>query len=348
MPFEIERYSSHTAAPQRGAAGVGVADGIVIGLVNNMPDAALEATEAQFARLLGAAADSTPVRLRLAFLPEVPRGSAGLEHLESHAYWPIDTLLRERVDALIVTGMEPVAAVLSDEPYWGRMGQLIEWAETNTTSTIWSCLAAHAAVEHLDGIRRRRLERKRCGVFAHATLENEPLLEGVGTPLYTPHSRWNELPVDALRNAGYTIVSSCAATGADMFIRQTRSLFIFFQGHPEYEEATLLREYRRDVGRFLRGQQPHYPTLPHEYFSPAALDFLSAFEQRALAAPSADLLAEFPVNAIADTLRNTWGTGAARIYRNWLARLAGARNTAATLRTTLVTPPSAKVSSSGL
>ena len=45
-----------------------------------------------------------------------------------------------------------------------------------------------------------------------------------------------------------------------MFVKQTRSLFIFFQGHPEYEETTLLREYRRDVGRFLRGQQPHYPT----------------------------------------------------------------------------------------
>jgi homoserine O-succinyltransferase/O-acetyltransferase len=323
MPLDIERYCSREA-PQRGVAHGGSAD-LVIGLVNNMPDSALEATEAQFARLLSAAATSLRVRLRLFFLPEVPRAQAGLEHVNAGTYWPIDELAREPVNALIVTGMEPVAPLLSDEPYWDRMGQLLQWAQANTASSIWSCLAAHAAVEHLDGIRRRRLERKRCGVFAHTTRDGEALLEGVDVPLHIPHSRWNELPPHELRAAGYTVLSSSSETGADMFIKQTRSLLIFFQGHPEYEEATLLREYRRDVGRFLRGQQQHYPTLPHQYFSPPALQLLSAFEKRALAAPSADLLTEFPTAAIADTLCNTWGKSAATIYRNWLSHLAAAR-----------------------
>ncbi len=326
MTLEIERKRSR-GSPQARASRRGPTNSLVIGLVNNMPDAALEATEIQFARLLGAAAESWEVRLRLAFLPEVPRTEAGLGHLGGAGYWAIDTLLREPLDALIVTGMEPCKPLLSDEPYWERMGQLLRWADTNTTSSIWSCLAAHAAVEHLDGIRRRRLERKRCGVFAHTALDGEPLLAGVTAPLYTPHSRWNELPVDALRAAGYTIVSSSPETGADMFTKQTSSLFIFFQGHPEYEETTLLREYRRDVGRFLRGQQPHYPTLPHEYFPPPALELLSAIEQCARASPSADLLTEFPLAAVAATWRNTWGTGAIGIYRNWLAHLARARTT---------------------
>src|SRR6185312_16094886 len=132
-------------------------------------------------------------------------------------------------------------------------------------------------------VRRQRLERKRCGVFAHDTLPGEPLLAGVGATLYNPNSRWNELPVEALRAADYRIVSFSTATGADMFTKQARSLFIFFQGHPEYEEVTLLREYRRDVGRFLRGQQAHYPTLPHEYFPSQAIEMLNAFEKRALA-----------------------------------------------------------------
>jgi homoserine O-succinyltransferase len=229
------------------------------------------------------------------------------------------------------------------------MGQLLEWAESNTTSSIWSCLAAHAAVEHMDGVRRQRLERKRCGVFAHDTLPGEPLLAGVGATLYNPHSRWNELPVEALRAADYRIVSFSTATGADMFTKQARSLFIFFQGHPEYEEVTLLREYRRDVGRFLRGQQPHYPTLPHQYFSPPALELLAAFETRALALAgseqAADLLTEFPMTAIAATLSNTWGKGATGIYRNWLAHLASARKT--TAENTTSRPPQ-QVSSSGL
>jgi homoserine O-succinyltransferase len=327
MSLEIERHRSRIL--RQGGHG---SESLVIGLVNNMPDSALEATEAQFARLLSSAADLVEVRLRLSFLPEVPRAQAGLDHISGSGYWLIEDLLREPLDALIVTGMEPCKPLLSDEPYWARMGQLLTWAQSNTTSSIWSCLAAHAAVEHLDGIRRQRLDLKRCGVFAHTTLASEPLLAGVTAPLHIPHSRWNELPCDALRAAGYTIVSFSPATGADMFVKRTGSLFVFFQGHPEYEEVTLLREYRRDVGRFLRGQQPHYPTLPHEYFPPQALELLSAFEKRALAATeagraAADLLSEFPLTAVAATLENRWGRNAAAIYRNWLALLANARHT---------------------
>jgi homoserine O-succinyltransferase/O-acetyltransferase len=346
MPLDIEHLSSR----DRSRKGAARRDGhhIVIGLVNNMPDTALEATQAQFARLLSNAADSVSVRLRLSFLPEVPRGPAGREHLDSGTYWPIDTLLGEPLDALIVTGMEPVAPLLSDEPYWERMGRLLQWAETNTTSSIWSCLAAHAAVEHLDGIRRRRLEHKRCGVFAHSTATNQPLLEGLAAPVYTPHSRWNELPIEQLRGAGYAILTSSPETGADMFIKQSRSLFIFFQGHPEYEETTLLREYRRDVGRFLRGQQSHYPTLPYQYFPEPALALLREFEKRVAAAPGADLLAQFPTAAIADTLKNTWGAGASRIYRNWLAQLATARRQHPGLSKSPDTAPTVKVSSSRL
>ncbi|HEY6925093.1 MAG TPA: homoserine O-succinyltransferase [Steroidobacteraceae bacterium] len=339
MPLDVERHCSRVP-PQRGAGRRG-AGSLVIGLVNNMPDTALEATEAQFARLLSNAADSVRVRLRLSFLLEVPRGEVGRAHLDGGTYWPIESLLREPLDALIVTGMEPVAPLLSDEPYWQRMGELLSWAETNTTSSIWSCLAAHAAVELLDGIRRRRLDSKRCGVFAHTALPNQPLLEGLEAPIYTPHSRWNELPVEQLRSAGYSVVTSSPETGADMFIKQSRSLLVFFQGHPEYEETTLLREYRRDVGRFLRGQQDHYPTLPHEYFPPAALRLLSEYQKRVAGERSPDLLAEFPTAAVADTLRNTWGAGACLIYRNWLAKLANANQTTQT-------QSPAKVSSSRL
>jgi len=324
MALEIEPFRSPSPTPAGAATRP-----IIVGLVNNMPDTALEATEAQFARLLGAASGPLPVRLRFYYLPEVPRGTAGLEHLSGDRYWSIDTLWRNPPDGLIVTGTEPIAPLLSDEPYWERFQELLAWAQVNTTSSIWSCLAAHAAVEILDGIRRRRLEYKRCGVFAHTLDKSQPLLKGVAAPLQTPHSRWNELPLEALRDEGYTILSASPESGADMFIKQSSSLLVFFQGHPEYEETTLLREYRRDVGRFLRGQQAHYPTRPAGYFTPAALELLNAFEARAKAAPDAELLAEFPTNVIADTLQSTWGEGAIGIYRNWLALLANRQQTAA-------------------
>src|ERR1700722_1032236 len=229
MPIEIEPFRSRTA-PHREAAESASTRPIVVGLVNNMPDTALEATEAQFARVLNTASGALSVRLRFYFMPEVPRGAAGHAHVNGDRYWPIDELRREPPDALIVTGTEPVAPLLSDEPYWERFRELLSWAQANTASSIWSCLAAHAAVEILDGVRRRRLDHKRCGVFAHSIDASQRLLQGVAAPLHTPHSRWNELPLEALRDYGYSIVSASAESGADMFTKQSSSLLGFFKG----------------------------------------------------------------------------------------------------------------------
>ena len=297
---------------------------LVIGLVNNMPDAALEATEAQFARLLRAASGPLSVELRVAYLPEVPRGPEAREFIARN-YWHIEQLTAAAPDALIVTGLEPKAANLVDEPYWHRLADLLSWAQAHTASSIWSCLAAHAAVQQLDGIMRRRLDHKRFGVFEHSLLEGHPLVAGVGAPLCLPHSRWNELPVQELRAARYTLLSWAPETGADMFLKQTQSLLLFLQGHPEYEPTTLLKEYRRDVGRFLRGQQPHYPPQPKGYFSATAAAQLDAFEQQARAQRTEEMLANFPTLNPDAYMGDRWGGAAAQLYRNWLTLLAAAR-----------------------
>jgi homoserine O-succinyltransferase/O-acetyltransferase len=297
---------------------------ILVGLINNMPDSALRSTETQFGGLLAAATGAQAVTVRLSSLPELPRSPEALEHIR-RSYWPIDDLLAEPPDALIVTGTEPRAARLTEEPYWPRFVQLLEWAQAHTRASVWSCLAAHAAVLSLDGIERQRLAEKRSGVYEHSILAGHPLLRGVHPPLNMPHSRWNELSAAALRAAGYTVLSWSTQTGADAFIREQRSPMLFFQGHPEYEATTLLKEYRRDVGRFLGGQQPRYPTLPCGYFSTEATAALSAFRDRALAERSTALLEQFPFALVAATLRNTWRPAAVAIYRNWLSFIASAR-----------------------
>jgi len=298
---------------------------LIVGLVNNMPDPALEATAAQFCRLLRSAAGPWSVQLRLAYLPEVPRGKAAYEHV-NRAYWHIDELMGDGpLDGLIVTGLEPVAASLSDEPYWERLCALVTWAEQHTHSSVWSCLAAHAAVESVDGITRHRLEKKRFGVFAHSVLSGNPLTRGIGAQMWTPHSRWNELPVRELRTAGYTIVSSSPETGADIFVRRRGSLFVYFQGHPEYDVAALFKEYRRDVGRFLRGEREQFPEQPQGYFPPDTARELDAFRARALAERSADLLSGFPTTADCARITDTWCAAAVRIYGNWLSLIAAAK-----------------------
>lgn len=324
MPLEIEAPTAvrgPSRAPDRSAAG---ATPIVIGLVNNMPDAALHSTETQFRNLLSAASGTRAVRLRFSSFPELPRAAEPREYV-ARSYWPIEELMAGSLDALIVTGTEPRAPNLRDEPYWERSVALLSYAEEHTSASIWSCLAAHAAVLALDGIERQRLAEKRSGVYAHSLLTGHALLAGVSAPLPMPHSRWNELSPDALRAAGYTLLSGSPETGADAFVRQARSLMLFFQGHPEYEDTTLLKEYRRDVGRYLNSQQPHYPTLPHGYLSAEATAVLTRFRERAEAQREGTLLEEFPFAAVAARLENTWRPAAVAIYRNWLAWIAAAR-----------------------
>ena len=61
---------------------------------------------------------------------------------------------RRRTDWRAICAMNPI----------GRWRMLTDWAETDTISTVFSCLAAHAAVLHLDGIARQPLaaETERC------------------------------------------------------------------------------------------------------------------------------------------------------------------------------------------
>jgi len=147
----------------------------------------------------------------------------------------------------------------------------------------------------------------------------------VNTPMPMPHSRWNELPPAALRAAGYTLLSWSDETGADAFVREERSLLLFFQGHPEYEDTTLLKEYRRDVGRYLNGQQAHYPALPRGYLPAEAAGVLTEFREQALANRSVALLESFPFAPVAAVLHNGWRAAAIALYRNWLAFILAAR-----------------------
>jgi len=300
------------------------ADSIVIGLVNNMPDGALKTTERQFRELLKAAAGNIRVQLRLFSLPEAPRGQASRAYIAEN-YENFSTLWTSRLDALIVTGTEPRAPFLAEEPYWQSLTRLVDWAQENTTSTIWSCLAAHAAVYHLDGIARERFPEKLSGVFDCVRTGDHRILADAPDAWRIPHSRSNDLPAAALTAAGYQILSTSAVAGADMFIKHGRSLFVFLQGHPEYDADSLLREYHRDVGRFLRSERDAYPQMPQGYFAAAAARQLAAFRKRALIERHIDLLEAFPAVDAHAAPAQPWRAQALRVYANWLALLAQSR-----------------------
>jgi homoserine O-succinyltransferase len=286
-------------------------------LINNMPDSALEATERQFISLLDLASEGFSIRVQLYSLPGVSRSGASARRV-SEFYTSAANLPGSQLDGLIVTGREPLTPNLADEPYWESFTAVLEWARNNTYSTVWSCLAAHAAVLYQDGIKRVKNELKHFGVFDCERVSRHSLTEGIPSCFKVPHSRWNGLPEDELAARGYSVLSRAEDAGVDTFVQQHKSLFVFFQGHPEYEPNTPLLEYRRDIGRFVRGEISAYPTMPRGYFDADSLARLADLQQDSVAGPQEGLMAGVLEILERVDLQHTWRSTAIRLYRNWL------------------------------
>ncbi|MGC2058091.1 MAG: homoserine O-succinyltransferase, partial [Candidatus Sulfotelmatobacter sp.] len=100
---------------------------IHLGLINNMPDAALEDTELQFFELLDIASGDVPIFLKLYSLTGVPRADRGQRHLNEF-YFGLDELWNSQLDGVIVTGTEPRQPGLRQEPYWSALTDVLDWA----------------------------------------------------------------------------------------------------------------------------------------------------------------------------------------------------------------------------
>lgn len=333
MPLLLEGRT--TKAPSPGSLGLDAErrrpgrqwrPSLEIGLVNNMPDTALRATEQQFCDILDSATGDRVVRLHLFSLPSVPRGSSAKAHMRS-AYADLRDLRSGRLDALIVTGAEPKTKSLADEPYWAELAELVDWAEHNTISSVWSCLAAHAAVLHLDGIARKPLPEKRFGLFACNRVNEHPLLNRIGENVRVPHSRWNDLAEEELRAHGYKILTRSAEVGVDMFTKQWQSLFVFFQGHPEYNLDTLFREYRRDLTRYLKGERDTMPELPVDYFDPRTERTMANYAMRTQSRRCAEAVVRLPADwSLEPASIAAWRSPAVQVYRNWIEHVAAVKS----------------------
>jgi homoserine O-succinyltransferase len=307
-------------APQNKSIGC-----LDVGLVNNMPDSALVPTERQVFDLLEAAAGEHAVRLHFYTMLTTPRSDWGRDYVRRH-YRTTTEMVNGRLDGIIVTGAEPKAARLTEEPYWADFAEVANWASENTVSSVYSCLAVHGVVLHADGVERHSLPAKCFGVFAQTKAMDHPLTDGLSRTFRVPHARWNEVLEEELSQCGYSVLSKSADAGVDCFVKQQKkSLFVHFQGHPEYETQSLLGEYRRDIGRFLRGENDVCPTIPRGYFGTDAEEIMAAFRRKALSDRRPELFADFPADEVAKDLRNVWHPAAKRIYRNCLLYMASQR-----------------------
>jgi homoserine O-succinyltransferase len=292
---------------------------LVVGFVNNTSDRALAATESQFMRLLCSASHEFGIRFRFFVCSEIRR-SGHPKAASGEPYRDISELFSSWVDALIITGVEPRTPRLEDESVWPRLTELVEWAECHGIPTICSCLAAHIAVLHQDQIPRSRQEGKLSDIFdCELATTNHPLALGLPPRWSIPHSRYHGVAEAPLLAEGYQVLSRSAIAGVDIFAKVAGTPFLHFQGHPEYDPDTLLREYRRDVRRFLTGESDEYPVAPQRYFEPQAEYALAALRREAITGRR-DLRI---LDEVGDLIRGAvmptaWDAMARKLYANWL------------------------------
>jgi len=290
---------------------------IHVGLVNNMSDADMRATELQFAKLLKESSGALDVRLRLFSLRGIARGEQARSRMDGF-YDDAAFLQAASIDALIVTGAPDAGGDVKAQAWWPELTQLIDWAETGTLSTLFSGQAAEVAVLHLDGIKAFPLGRKLSGVFPAMRVEDDPLFFNQTLTVPVPHGRSHEIAESDLSQHGYRILSRLANGQVDIFTREPagRSRLVFLQGHPEYDRATLGREYLRDLERFHAGHLPAAPAIPENYFDRATEDRLSE--------AGTDLASIHEIVTGALTLQS-WRLHTGRLFSNWLTLVAAAK-----------------------
>jgi homoserine O-succinyltransferase/O-acetyltransferase len=288
---------------------------ITIGLVNNMPDKALRGTDRQFRDLLSRAS----VHCNLRIFADCANRSIEAQRYIDDSHSPIGEIWDAGIDGLVVTGMEPKTPELANEPCWPLLTTLADWAASRKIPTVWSCLAAHALVRYLDGIERNPLPEKVSGVFDCSRAEDHLFFRHHPPKWFTPHSRYNEIRESDLLDCGYQILSKSPVAGVDIFAK-CDSLFLFVQGHPEYDIDVLYREYRRDVGRYLTYESNTYPEIPRgPYFPDWAIRSFERFRDGAMQCRDSMALNEFP-QIVWDALP-VWQKPAVQLYANWLAFL---------------------------
>ena len=293
-----------------------------IGLLNMMPDAALAATERQFFRLVGEANQIAQFYMHPFTLKELKR-SAAAEAYVGRYYETFDQIKGQGLDALIVTGANVTQPDLALEPFWKPLNEVIDWAYANVTSTLCSCLATHAVLQFRYGKKRRPLGFKRWGVYSHSVVDRRhPLVSDVNTRFDVPHSRFNQVDRAQFEDAGLHILVESEVAGVHLAASEDRFRIVFFQGHPEYDTVSLLKEYKREIARFVKDERADYPPFPENYFGLVTEAVLDEHRDALLAARfRRRALPELPESIIVPRLDNTWHDTAEAVINNWIGKV---------------------------
>ncbi|MEH7255512.1 homoserine O-succinyltransferase, partial [Neobacillus niacini] len=164
-------------------------------------------------------------------------------------------------DGMIITGAPVELMEFEQVKYWQELTEIMDWSNTNVTSTLHICWGAQAALFYHYGIDKFELTRKCTGVYEHQIFEqNDLLLRGFDDHFYAPHSRYTDVSIAEIHeNPELTLLAASEDAGALLVASRDRK-HVMITGHLEYESDSLAQEYNRDI---TRGLQIH---IPENYF----------------------------------------------------------------------------------
>ncbi|MEM8681653.1 MAG: homoserine O-succinyltransferase [Planctomycetota bacterium] len=283
-----------------------------IGLFNLMPDAVLQTTERQFMQRVAGYADANVWVFPFTEAAD-SRDRLAREHIAQH-YHLFRRLMQDKLDAVIITGANPRTAHITGEEFWEPMVAVIRQVRAAESFLFCSCLATHAFMKSEFAQERVPLPRKRWGVFSHeVAVPSHPLLKDITAPCFGPHSHLFETPIEQLEEQHIRVLIDSDAAGFYLAASDDCRL-VFAQGHPEYDPASLLKEFKREVNRFMAGEREDFPPSPEGYFNPTG----EALAQKLRTAMTSGEPVEFPEEALLATVHDTWSEPGAQLFENWL------------------------------
>lgn len=244
-----------------------------IGLLNLMPAAVMETTEIQWLRYMShTVLQINPLLIK--FDDDFRERDGASRSRTLNAYNAFSDVAEEGLDGLIITGdnielanAESASDGLlhfGDVKYTDQLGEIVDWAQRNVRSTIYSCWASHFALNHLFGLNRVQNKPKLFGVYEHAVTDVvSPFTMGMDDTITAPHSRWGNIPVEQLyhtKSVQVLAVNGVAGWLLAQADNKAGGMDLFIQGHPEYDRHNLDQEYLRDRAH---GQAP-----PDNYYHP--------------------------------------------------------------------------------
>ena len=225
-------------------------------ILNLMPEK--QKTEVQILRLLG----NTPLQLNISFLRTASYESKNTSpyHLDQF-YTSFDEIKGNKYDGMIITGAPVELLEFEEVQYWQELTKIMEWTNTNVTSTLHICWGAQAALYYHYKIPKYELNKKCYGIYSHTIFNSkDKLLCGFDDSFLAPHSRHTNVDKEEiLKHSELELLSASEEAGA-FIVSGKQGKHIMVTGHLEYDSCTLAEEYTRDR---KKGLDIH---LPLDYF----------------------------------------------------------------------------------